>query len=478
MQQNYHSRKHPKALWYIIAIYMWEYFSFYGMRALLILYLVDHLKLGDTTSYAIAGAYITLVYLSPIVGGVVADRVLGYKKAVIYGAVLMSIGHIVLGFGGDTKLYLGMAFIVCGYGFFKSNVSCLLGQQYNSDDPNKDSAFTLLYLGGNFGGIFAPMLCGLVAHYYGWHYGFGTAGIGMIFGLAVFIQGSKYIPDILPQKTLSKQLENLVVVSSIFLILTLSYLALEYLFDGYLLAVVTCIAIIAFVIIFIKTDTSTRKSLISLLPFYIFGIVFWVFDEQLYTSVEIFIHRNVDTYLWGIDIPASTFTSMNSLSILFGGLILAWIWKKVKSLDDDFGRMIKFSFGFIFQLLCFILFFIAAKNASVDGTTSALLVIIALAFLGVSELFIDPIALSEITSVKDKKDTGFLAASYMLFTGSVAGFIGAKVADLAAFQGTPSNLDLVKQAQLFQGLFTNIMAILAVTIILWYIVALFIKKLK
>lgn len=267
MQQNYQSKKHPKALWYIIAIYMWEYFSFYGMRALLILYLVDHLKLGDTTSYAIAGAYITLVYLSPIVGGVVADRILGYKKAVIYGAVLMSIGHIILGFGGDSKLYLGMAFIVCGYGFFKSNVSCLLGQQYNSDDPNKDSAFTLLYLGGNFGGIFAPMLCGLVAHYYGWHYGFGIAGIGMIFGLAVFMLGSKYIPDVLPQKTLSKQLQNLVVVFSILLILTLSYLALEYLFDGYLLAVVTCITAIAFVVIFIRTDASTRKSLIALLPF-------------------------------------------------------------------------------------------------------------------------------------------------------------------------------------------------------------------
>ena len=126
---------------------------------------------------------------------------------------------------------------------------------------------------------------------------------------------------------------------------------------------------IAFVVIFIKADATTCKSLIALLPFYIFSIVFWVFNEQLYTSVEIFIHRNVDTYLWCIDIPASTFTSMNSLSILFGGLILPWIWKRVKLLDDNFGRMIKFSFGFIFQLLCFLLFFIVAKNASIDLTT-------------------------------------------------------------------------------------------------------------
>lgn len=123
-------------------------------------------------------------------------------------------------------------------------------------------------------------------------------------------------------------------------------------------------------VIFIKANATTCKSLIALLPFYIFGIVvFWVFDEQLYTLVEIFVHRNVDTYLWCIDIPASTFTSMNSLSILFGGLILPWIWKRVKLLDDDFGRMIKFLFGFIFQLLCFLLFFIVAKNVSIDLTT-------------------------------------------------------------------------------------------------------------
>lgn len=143
------SNKHPKGLWYIIAIYMWEYFSFYGMRALLILYLIQHLKLGDTLSYAISGAYITLVYLSPIIGGSVADKVLGYKRAVICGALLMSIGHIILGLGGDDSLYVGMAFIVSGYGFFKSNISCLMGQLYSPNDIKKDSAFTLMYLGGN-----------------------------------------------------------------------------------------------------------------------------------------------------------------------------------------------------------------------------------------------------------------------------------------------------------------------------------------
>lgn len=112
MSETYTSDKHPKALWYIIAIYMWEYFSFYGMRALLILYLIDHLKFGDSLSYAIAGSYVTLVYLSPVIGGVIADKILGYKNSVIFGAVLMSTGHLILGFGGDAYLYFGMSFIV------------------------------------------------------------------------------------------------------------------------------------------------------------------------------------------------------------------------------------------------------------------------------------------------------------------------------------------------------------------------------
>ncbi|QLE78554.1 MFS transporter [Francisella sp. Scap27] len=472
------SNKHPKGLWYIIAIYMWEYFSFYGMRALLILYLIQHLKLGDTLSYAISGAYITLVYLSPIIGGSVADKVLGYKRAVICGALLMSIGHIILGLGGDDSLYVGMAFIVSGYGFFKSNISCLMGQLYSPNDIKKDSAFTLMYLGGNLGGIFAPALCGFVAYYYGWHYGFGLAGIGMIFGLLVFLSGSKHIPNILPEKSPSRSLGQIITALSILTIVITSYLALEYRFDGYLLAVVAVATVVYFVKILIETDKVSRKSIFFLLPFFVFGIVFWVFDEQLYTSVEIFIHRNVDTYFLGFDIPASVFTSVNSASILFGGLVVAWAWKKLKSLEGDFGRMIKFGCGFLFQLICFVLFFIAAKQASINGTSSAILVIAALIFLGVSELFIDPIALSEITSIKDKKHIGFLAAAYMLFTGSVAGFIGAKVADMAAFNTISESMNLIEQAKLFSGLFGNITIILLATSLLWFFVAIVLKKLK
>ena len=442
------------------------------------MYLIDHLKFGDTLSYGISGAYVTLVYLSPILGGIIADKMLGYKKSVVYGALLMSTGHIILGIGGDSLLYTGMAFIICGYGFFKTNIACLLGQQYDSHDPKKDSAFTLFYLGGNIGGIFAPMLCGIVAHYYGWHYGFGLAGIGMVFGLIVFIFGSKHIGDIPSETITSKASHKLILPLSMLLMIVVSYFTLEFQSDGYLLAIVISMAMLFFIFIVIKTDFETRKSLLILIPFFIFGVMFWIFDEQLYTSVEIFIHRNVDTYFYGIDIPASTLTSLNAVAILFGGLVVAWVWRRVKSLDNDFGKMIKFSFGFIFQLLCFTLFFIAAKQASVTGTTSLPIIVVALLFLGMSELFIDPIAMSEITSIKDKKHTGFLVAFYMLSTGSVAGFIGAKVANIASFKDVSGHINLIEQAHLFEGLFSNIVLIIIGVITAWFVLAMFVKKMK
>jgi POT family proton-dependent oligopeptide transporter len=279
--------KHPKALWLIIAIYMWEYFSFYGMRALLILYLTEELLLNDTMSYAIYGSYVTLLYMTHIIGGMIADKYIGFKRAVILGAILMACGHLIIGIDGSNLLYLGMAFIICGYGHFKSNIPCLLGEMYEPHDPNRDSAFTLLYLGGNIGGVIAPIACGVVAHLYGWDYGFGLACIGMIIGLVIFLAGSKHIPEAQKHNVSNKTLLSVLGVSSV--IILVCYAALEYQLEGYMLIVATIFCIIYYIKILSSSDAVVKKSLLMLIPFTLFGIVFCVFDEQIYTSVELFI---------------------------------------------------------------------------------------------------------------------------------------------------------------------------------------------
>ena len=184
----------PRAIYYIVAIQIWEYFSFYGMRALLILYLTHQLNFNDSHAISLFSAYASLVYVTPILGGWLADRLLGNRTAVMTGAVLMTLGHIVLGVESDSiwSLYLALAIIICGYGLFKSNISCLLGELYEPEDPRRDGGFSLLYAAGNIGSIAAPIACGLAAQWYGWHVGFALAGIGMFIGLMVFLSGHRH----------------------------------------------------------------------------------------------------------------------------------------------------------------------------------------------------------------------------------------------------------------------------------------------
>ncbi len=184
----------PRAIYYVVALQIWEYFSFYGMRALLILYLTNQLKYNDTHAYALFSAYCSLVYVTPILGGFLADKVLGNRMAVMLGALLMAIGHLVLGASEihPTFLYLSLAIIVCGYGLFKSNVSCLLGELYEPTDPRRDGGFSLMYAAGNVGSIIAPIACGYAQEEYSWAMGFGLAAVGMIAGLVIFLCGNRH----------------------------------------------------------------------------------------------------------------------------------------------------------------------------------------------------------------------------------------------------------------------------------------------
>ncbi|WP_229597677.1 oligopeptide:H+ symporter, partial [Serratia marcescens] len=184
----------PRAIYYVVAIQIWEYFSFYGMRALLILYLTHQLGYTDSRAIDLYSAYASLVYVTPILGGWLADRLLGNRVAVIAGAALMTLGHIVLGLSAVSaqSLYLALAIIICGYGLFKSNISCLLGELYPAQDSRREGGFSLLYAAGNVGSILAPIACGLAAERYGWHVGFALAGIGMFAGLAIFLLGGRH----------------------------------------------------------------------------------------------------------------------------------------------------------------------------------------------------------------------------------------------------------------------------------------------
>ena len=182
---------HPKGLFYLFFAELWERFSFYGMRALLMLYMVNEifqaLAERDTAAAAVYASYGSLVYASTVIGGRISDKILGMRSSIFLGGVLMALGHFVLAIENDIAFFLALAFIVVGNGFFKPNISTFVGSLYKDGDRRKDSGFTIFYMGINIGGFAAPLLCGWLGETYGWHYGFGLAGIGMLTGTYILL---------------------------------------------------------------------------------------------------------------------------------------------------------------------------------------------------------------------------------------------------------------------------------------------------
>ena len=190
---------HPKGLYVLFFTELWERFSFYGMRALLIFYLTRHFLYSGQQSGLLYGSYLALVFLSPMIGGYLADRWLGQRKAVLFGGVVIACGHIVLGLedalgaGAQSIFWIGLSLIVVGTGFLKANVSALVGKLYAEHDPRRDSAYTIFYMGINLGGAIGPVICGLLGETLGWSYGFGAAAVGMVAGVAVFARGKRHL---------------------------------------------------------------------------------------------------------------------------------------------------------------------------------------------------------------------------------------------------------------------------------------------
>src|SRR5665647_671332 len=188
---------HPRGLGLLFVVEMWERFSYYGMRALLVLYLVNYLKWSDGDAARLYGTYTSLVYLTPLVGGYLADRYIGTRRSLVIGSIIIAMGHFSLAFQSMTSFYLGLGLIIIGTGFFKPNVSTMVGQIYREGDTRRDAGFTIFYMGVNLGAFLAPLVCGYLGQRVGWHYGFAAAGVGMLIGLGIYLWGrDKYLPGI------------------------------------------------------------------------------------------------------------------------------------------------------------------------------------------------------------------------------------------------------------------------------------------
>jgi POT family proton-dependent oligopeptide transporter len=429
---------HPKGLYWLFFAEMWERFCYYGMRSLLILYLIKTLGKADNDSYAIYGAYTALVYAVTVLGGKMADKLLGYRIAVIMGGILMAIGEFLILGGGEFWLLLGMAVIISGNGYFKANISSIVGRLYPDGDPRKDSGFTIFYIGINLGAFLATTVVAEVGNRFGYEKGFLLAGIGMVIGAIVFVFGQKhyeghglppdreklYRPVFGPLNRLHLSILGTLAIIPLF------YALLRYNdIVGYLLLATAVYVLYMLLSAGFKGDKVLRDRMLILILLMVFNIVFWACFEQAGSSLTLFADRNVNRNVFGYEIGAATTQFFNPLYILIFGSLFSFMWVWLSRIKKNPNIPMKFGLGIVQLGLGYLVVLIGYQFVD-EAYRVPLLTLVFLYMLHTTgELFLSPIGLSMVTKLAPRSMTGAVMGAWFL---SIAGanYVAALLAKL------------------------------------------------
>lgn len=471
---------HPKALFILFFTEMWERFSFYGMKALLIFYLTKYHLFSDDSGNLLIGSYAALVYAVPVIGGFIADKYLGFRKAIVFGGIMLVLGHIGMAYEGNAAtqsitgeitrdnfalqiFYFSLALIILGVGFLKANISSLVGELYEAGDKRRDSGFTLFYMGINLGSFLATILCVWLGEAYGWSYGFGAAGIGMFLGLVTFISGKKLLMgkgesnnfEFLEKRTLGFKNEWIIYILSVFS--TVLFWQMVQNHDAVSMALQVAGAIsFVYIVYFAITqlDGKAREQLIALTILIVFTIVFWALFEQAYTSMNLFADRILDRHVFGFELSAGQFLSFNALFIILLAPVFAWLWVKLGKYNPN--TAVKFALALALVGLGFGAL-VMGINVSGAGKVAAIWLILAYFLHTCGELSLSPVGLSAVTKLSPAKIVGFMMGVWFLATAS-SEFIASVLANIASVDtsnGLAPDLNIAKESylKLFEYLF-------------------------
>ena len=452
---------HPKQLALLFFTEMWERFSFYGMRALLVLFMVHQLHYADAKANLIYGTYTALVYLMPLFGGIAADKFLGYRKAIILGGILMAAGHLILAIPTEWSFFAGMAFLISGNGFFKPNISTMVGKLYAPGDSRRDGAFSIFYMGVNLGAAIGGLICGYIGQKINWHYGFGLAGIFMILGLITFLFGQKSLGEIGltpkendgsgPEVAMSKQL--IVLVASLVIIPIFIFLFNNYTLMGKIMFPVCIVATLAMIVIAFQQDVVARNKMLAAIVMVAFSVLFWAFYEQGGGSLNLYTERNVNTF----GLPAAAVNNfINPFYIILLSFPFAWLWIKLANRGKEPSTPMKFTLSFVQLGLGFFMFVVGAKLA-LNGQVGFFWYALGYLLLTTGELCISPIGLSMITKLSPTKYTGMMMGFWFLASAlgqHLAGVIGTLMA--IPSEGGATTVSAVESLSIYSGVFMKI----------------------
>jgi proton-dependent oligopeptide transporter, POT family len=407
---------HPKGLFTLFFTEFWERFSYYGMRAILIYYMYYEVSKGglgieESTALAIMSIYGSLVYMSGVIGGWLADRVFGTSRALFYGGILIMIGHIVLSLPGDlTMLFISMVFIVIGTGLLKPNVSSVVGDMYAPEDNRRDAGFSIFYMGINLGAFLSPLIVGEVAKT-SFHLGFGIAAVGMLLGLIVFVATKKKnlglagatVPN--PLSASEKKKYSLIVgvtVAALAVILGTTIPAGIFTLDVFITLVgifgIT-IPTIYFIVMYRspKTTATERSRILAYIPLFIASVMFWAIQEQGSTILAAYADKRTDLEFAGLTISPAWFQSLNPLFIIVLAPVFAWMWVKLGDRQPTVPK--KFALSLLFAGLSFLVILLPAYFGGENTLVNPLWLVLSYFIVVLGELLLSPVGLSATTKL-------------------------------------------------------------------------------
>ena len=420
---------HPQALFFLFMVELWERFSYYGMRALLVLYLTasavnDGFGLDKKVALGIYAAYGALVYLTPLAGGILADRLLGFRKAIIWGAILMAAGQFTLAgsTGNELVLYIGLAMLTIGNGFFKPNITSTIGRFYAQGDPRRDGAFTIFYMGINIGAFLTPLTCGTIGELEGWKYGFMTAGAGMLLGLGIFLYASSagYLEQHAdpPPGAEGKKIAGLPATWAIYagtlLAIPLGALLIfrNEVMD-ILLGVVGVGAISFMIYLSFQYPVAERQRIWVIVVLLFFTTIFWTFFELAGSALSLFTESNVEKTILGVKLTTSNFQATNALFIMLFAPIFSILWVQLARRNLEPSAPLKFAFGLLLLGAGFLALNLG-RPAVVAGIMPAIFLILLYLLHTLGELTLSPVGLSLVTKLAPAKIVGFMMGFWFL----------------------------------------------------------------
>lgn len=464
---------HPKILPFLFLTEMWERFGFYVAQGLLVLYMTQYFGFSDDMSYSISGIFSGLVYISPFIGGFLADRLLGFTTAIIWGGLFLVTGYALLALSSTLPFfYPALATIIIGNGLLKPNISSLLGTQYASNDPRRESGFTIFYIGINIGAAISG-LSGYIRNAYGWETTFSLASIGMVIGLVTFFAGLKYIKKPQVLKPVPRKLKYQLFLYCLLAIIGVNFLLKINVLTNWLLPGAGIVLLVFLIVLTLQQDAEYRKRMIVLNLLIISSIVFWTLFLQLFNSANLYVERLVDKQLFGLQLPTTVFYASEGIFIILLGPLFAWLWQTLAYHHKNPSPVTKFVLGILFTGLGFLVLAMSTSFLNSENLINPLWVFSAYLLITIGELLISPIGLSAVTILAPARLIGMMMGIWFVATG----FGGIFAGWIAKLSSVPDiHASLAEKLAIYHSAFRDYACLAFIIAILLFFVQLGMKR--